>query len=90
MVLQDFEDWLMGLTFAAAAAVTIGAHILATPIAGEANAAALAEPPQYALTITAKRIPAECKGLSVKSAPAHCAAALSGDTTWTMTERDAK
>jgi hypothetical protein len=90
MVVQDFEDWLMGLTFAAAAAVTIGAHILATPIAGEANAAVLAEPPQYALTITAKRIPAECKGLDIKRAPAHCAASLSGDTTWTMTERGVK
>lgn len=60
MLMQSFEDWLIGAASVAAVAVTVGAHVLAQPIAGTAIAAERVQP-AYSITVTGKRLPAICK-----------------------------
>ena len=60
MLMQSFEDWLIGAASVAAVAVTVGAHVLAQPIAGTAVAAERVEP-AYQIVVTGKRLPAICK-----------------------------
>lgn len=78
MKTNNWEDWAMGLSFAAA----VGATVFFTQAGGPsfATAAIAAEQPAYVMTITAKRLPSECKGLSGKTAPAHCAALIDAQT----------
>jgi len=79
MISRNWEDWAMGLSIAAAAAFALTMNSARGPaIAGDAVAA---EPADYVMTITAKRLPAHCKGLSQGAAmPADCAAILDGAT----------
>ena len=89
MFTHDFEDWLVGLSLIIAVAVPIGLRALTSPIASEAIAAVSVEP-QYKITITARRVPAQCKGLAFSAAPAACEAYLGGDTTMVIRERSAQ
>jgi len=77
----------MGFSLVAATAGTLAAHALATPITSEAVASAI-DKPQYTLTVTAKRLPAECKGQKAESAPSHCLSYLNGDATMEMRAND--
>lgn len=60
MLMQSFEDWLIGAASVVAVAGTIGAHVLSQPIAGTAIAAEHIEP-AYQIVVTGKRLPAICK-----------------------------
>ena len=75
---NNWEDWTLGLSFAAAAAVTV--FFIQSGVPSFATAANAAEQPAYVMTVTAKRLPAECKGLTGKSVPANCAALLDAQT----------
>ncbi len=71
MLMQSFEDWLIGAASVAAVAGVCGTHLLTTPVVSEAVAA---EPvvAAYTITVTAKRLPAICKTAAAASA-AECA-----------------
>lgn len=73
---SNWEDWAMGLSFAAAAALAVFVVQSVTP--SFATAAVAAEQPAYVMTITAKRLPAECK--AGKVLPANCAALFGAET----------
>lgn len=60
MLMQSFEDWLIGAASAAAVVGTFAAHALTTPIVSDAVAAEKIEA-DYTITVTAKRLPAICK-----------------------------
>lgn len=80
MLTRNWEDWAMGLSIAAAAALALTLNSAPSPsFTTEAVAAEKIEP-GYVMTITSKRLPAECKGLSQDAMPAHCAAILDGQT----------
>ena len=78
MKTSNWEDWAMGLSFAAAVGVAALFTQSATP--SFATAANAAEPPAYVMTVTAKRLPADCKGLTGKTIPANCAALFDAQT----------
>jgi Flp pilus assembly protein CpaB len=60
MIMQSFEDWLIGAASVLAVAGTLGAHLLTQPVISDAIAA---EPiaPAYTIVVTGKRLPAICK-----------------------------
>jgi len=60
MLMQSFEDWLIGTASAVAVVGTFAAHALTTPIVSDAVAAEKVAP-DYTITVTAKRLPAICK-----------------------------
>jgi hypothetical protein len=60
MIMQSFEDWLIGTASAVAVVGTFAAHALTTPIVSDAIAADEIAP-DYTITVTAKRLPAICK-----------------------------
>lgn len=76
---HNWEDWGFVLSLAAAVALAVG---LSTSHAPNFASAAIAaeQPAKYAMTITAKRWPAECKGLVGNLIPAHCAALIDAQT----------
>lgn len=80
-MLRNWEDWAIGLSVAAAAALALTVNTARAPLlAGDAIAAEHITP-QYAMTVTAKRLPAHCKGFAEGAAiPADCAALLNGTT----------
>ena len=78
MKTNNWEDWMMGASFAMAAGVAVFFTQGAAP--SFATAAIAAEQPAYVMTITAKRLPAECKGLTGKTVPANCAALFDAQT----------
>ena len=78
---RNWEDWTFGLSLAAAVVVGLAAHEARTPTF--AGAAIAAEPADYAMTITAKRLPAECKGQPAYRLSAQCRA-LMDDVTVTV------
>lgn len=67
MIMQSFEDWLIGAASAVAVAGVFAAHALTTPIVSDAVAAEKVSA-DYTITVTAKRKPAICK--TDASAPA--------------------
>lgn len=83
MMMQSFEDWLIGVASVAAVAGVFGAHMLTTPLASEAIAA---EPvvPAYSFVVTGKRKPAICKTEAGAKA-AECRS--TGETTVEITAR---
>lgn len=82
-MLRNWEDWAIGLSLAVAVGMGLTLNTAKPPtLAGDAIAAETIAP-QYSLTVTAKRLPAHCKGLADNAVvPADCAALLnSGDVT---------
>jgi len=77
---RNWEDWALGLAFVAAAALALTLNearapsFLTAAIAGERTV------PAYVMTITAKRLPAECKGIANGAMPSNCAAIIDGAT----------
>lgn len=78
-MMRNWEDWAFGLTFAAAIAIALGMNASRAP-SFTTDAIAAEQPVKYAMTITAKRLPAECKGLVGKVVPAVCTALLDAQT----------
>lgn len=83
MLMQSFEDWLIGAASVVAVAGVMGAHLLTTPVVNEAVAAEPVQA-QYTITVTAKRLPAICKTLA-HAKSAECTTA--GETTETFVAR---
>ena len=71
--------WAFPLTFAFAVAVPFALHHAIPLPAIAAAAAAMPSEPDYVMTITAKRLPTQCRGLSVHALHAACAPYLAGD-----------
>lgn len=75
MTYADFETWGLPVTFVAAIAICVTMN--QTPIS-PANALEgareLRAPADVTMTITAKRLPAECKGAAAAANAATCAA----------------
>lgn len=78
MISRNWEDWTFGLSLAAAAAVSLTLHEVRAP--SFAPDAVAAERADYTMTVTAKRLPAECKGLTSRTVSAQCAAAFDNST----------
>ncbi len=83
MLMQSFEDWLIGAASVAAVAGVMGAHLLTTPVVSEAIAAEPVQA-QYTITVTAKRLPAICNTGAGRTA-AECTNA--GEATETFDAR---
>ena len=81
MIMQSFEDWLIGAASAVAVVGTLAAHALTTPIVSDAVAAEEAAP-AYTITITAKRRPEICR---TDATAAVCA--TGGEVTETLVAR---
>ena len=78
MMTRNWEDWAIGLSLAAAAALRLALHEVRAP--SFAPDAVAAERPDYVMTVTAKRLPPECKDLTSRTLSAHCAAAFDNST----------
>jgi hypothetical protein len=80
---SGMEDWALAATFVFALAfgVTINEakHF-------KANAATAEAAPEYTMTITAKRLPASCKGTAATTNAADCAKYLQADAVVEMHE----
>jgi hypothetical protein len=94
-MIRNFEDWAFGMTFVIALGVAAsmdgpkhGIDRIAS-IRPAANIEAIAPSPLGAkITVSAKRLPKECKGLTSASSAelrANCAAFLNQDATMTAT-----
>lgn len=81
MLMQSFEDWLIGAASAVAVAGVFAAHALTTPLVSDAIAAEKIGP-DYRITVTAKRLPAICKS---DATAAVCATAGEAEETLTAT-----
>lgn len=72
MYSRNWEEWLFALTVAAAIVSVLALNEIRTPgfvsqaIAGERTS------PAYTFVVTAKRLPAECKGAVGGAMAAHC------------------
>lgn len=82
---RNWEDWALALPFAIAA--TVGIALSPTPTPSPISPAIASEQtgPKYVMTVTAKRLPAECKVADVAARPTYCAALL--DNEWTSMRR---
>ncbi|MCE9523538.1 MAG: hypothetical protein K8S25_14040 [Alphaproteobacteria bacterium] len=79
MSAYKIEEWTFGLSFVFAAAFALALHGQEAPsLTTQANAA-VNSAPAYIMTVTAKRLPAECKGLSMASS-ASCASFADANT----------
>jgi hypothetical protein len=61
MASHGFEDWLIGTASAIAVVGTLAAHVLSGPITSTAYAAEPEAQAAYTITVTAKRLPSQCK-----------------------------
>lgn len=77
MMMQSFEDWLIGAASAVAVAGVFAVHALTTPIVSDAVAAEKVSA-DYTITVTAKRQPAICK--TDKTAAVCADAGLASET----------
>ena len=80
MVSRNWEDWAFGVSLAAAAALGLTLHEVRAPSFAAEAVAAEQTRADYVMTITAHRLPAECKGVSQPAMPASCAALLDSAT----------
>jgi hypothetical protein len=87
MFSRNWEDWALLMPLALVPVVALSFGEARTPsftteaIAAEKNKA------QYVMTVTAKRLPTECKGVAEKDLTAECLALIDG-TTVTMRKND--
>jgi hypothetical protein len=80
MEMRNWEDWALGLTFVAAAALAVTLSEARSPSYMMAAIAGERSGPVDVITVTAKRLPAECKGLSASTMTAKCAALIDNAT----------
>jgi hypothetical protein len=79
MFSRNWEDWAMAVPLAAAAVLALALSGARAPSFASVATAAEGASPQYVMTVTGNRLPAECKGLTGR-VPAHCAALMNGTT----------
>lgn len=82
---RNWEDWTLGLSFAVAAVVGLSLYQGPSPSLTSAAVASEQTGPKYVMTVTAKRLPAECKVANINARPAYCASLL--DNEWTSMRR---
>ena len=87
MTSNNWEDWALALPLAAAAAFALTLAGARTPSFATAANAAEQRKPDYVMTITGKRLPAECRGVENAGLPAQCIALINA-TTVTMRKVD--
>lgn len=81
---SGMEDWALGFLLVFAVAFTATLQQARHGI--EANAAPAEQVPEYAMTITAKRLPAVCKGEVASENTLYCAPFLEASTIIEMHE----
>ena len=74
MIWRNWEEWMFALTIATSIASVLALNEVRTPSFVTAAVAGQPNTPAYTITVTAKRLPAECKGIADTAMPAHCAA----------------
>jgi hypothetical protein len=77
---SKIEEWTFVLSFVAAIAIAVALHGNEAPSFATEATAAVRNAPDYVMTVTAKRLPAECKGVNLSSSLA-CAAFVDANTT---------
>jgi hypothetical protein len=82
--MRTVEDWALAATFVFALAFVVGVHEVGHFQANAATELASATP-RYEMTVTAKRLPASCKGAALSS-NSHCAKLVQGDAVVEMHE----
>lgn len=84
---SGMEDWALALTLVFAVTFTATIHqAKPTQAAAPVLAAAADQVPQYFMTITAKRLPASCKGTGAVTNAVYCATFLQADAVIEMHE----
>jgi hypothetical protein len=87
MFMRNWEDWAMAAPLAVVAGLGFAASDTRTPSFASDAIAAEASKADYVMTVTAKRLPAECKGVAETALPKHCIVLMDG-TTITMRQAD--
>ena len=80
MSASKIEEWTFVLSFVVAIGVAVALHAKEAPSFATEATAAVRNAPDYVMTVTAKRLPAECKGVTLSSSLA-CAAFADANTT---------
>jgi hypothetical protein len=80
---SNWEDWAMAMPLALVPVLALTFGEARAPAFATVAVAAEHAGPQYLMTITGKRLPAECKGVAEDALSAHCRA-LIDSTTVTM------
>jgi hypothetical protein len=87
MRMSGIEDWALALTLVFALAFTVTINQARHFQAANATSVAQADQaPQYVMTITAKRLPAVCKGAAGAANAVYCATFLEADAVIEMHE----
>ena len=76
MFSRNWEDWAMAMPLAIVPVVALAFADARTPSLATDAIAAEQSKPQYVMTITGKRLPADCKGVAEKDLAAHCVALM--------------
>jgi hypothetical protein len=76
MFSRNWEDWAMAMPLALVPVVALTFGEARTPSFTTDAIAAEQSKPDYVMTITGKRLPAECKGVAEEHIPVHCVALL--------------
>lgn len=87
MFSRNWEDWALALPLAIVPVVALTFGEARTPSFATEAIAAEQSKPDYVMTITGKRLPAECKGVAETNLTAHCVALLDSATV-TMRKAD--
>jgi hypothetical protein len=87
MFSRNWEDWALMMPLALVPVVALSFGEARTPSFATDAIAAEQNKAQYVMTVTAKRLPAECKGVAEKDLSAECLALIDG-TTVTMRKND--
>jgi hypothetical protein len=81
MKTRNWEDWMFGASLIAAVAAGLAlSEVRAPSFTSEAIAAEEAAGVQYVMTVTARRLPAECKGVPEAKMSPNCLAIVYGAT----------
>lgn len=87
MRMSGIEDWALAMTLVFALAFTLTINqVRHAQAAAPATIAQSEAAPQFAMTITAKRLPAVCKGTVASANALYCASMLEADAVVEMHE----
>lgn len=76
MFSRNWEDWVIAMPLAMVPVVALAFADARTPSFATDAVAAQQSKPQYVMTITGNRLPADCKGVAEKHLAAHCLALM--------------
>jgi hypothetical protein len=87
MFSRNWEDWALMMPLALVPVVALSFGEARTPSFATDAIAAEQSKAHYVMTVTGKRLPAECKGVAERDLSTHCVALIDG-TTVTMRKND--